>query len=529
MAIEDYDAFISPVEFVNVLWPHIQLYDKQREILMSVRDNIETVVPAGNMLGKDFTSSLCILYFLLTRHPVRQVLTSAKEDHLRVLFGEIKNHIATCKYPLTADKGGPLVVHHREIKKRFDGVICPKSYCVGLVASADKSAAMQGHHIAQENDGVPRTLFVADECSSVPDVYYQMAKTWFHRGLFIGNPWPCENFFKYSVEGVPGTDDIGGDLYSANGKKCYRKVIQIKATDSPNVKLGLAQKAAGIEPTNEILIPGVKPYETYVMDLSRWNEHEKCVGLNAEFYQGSDVRMFPLGWLERAEEIAEELDGVPRTARAIGCDPAEGGDKTCWSVIDELGVIELISMKTPDTTVITARTKALIRKYRVDSSDVVFDAGGGGVQHVDRLRKEGYSGVRAFAFGSAPMDASKYKPFRKSQQHRMEVDETRYTYKRRRDQMFGLLRQMLDPSGAGFGIPAEYSELRRQLAPIPLLYDGEGRLEMPPKRHKGHQEGNSRVVTLTDLIGSSPDEADSLALAIYGMVVKPIRVLAGAI
>lgn len=41
----------KPVEFIKILWPHVRLYDKQRQILRSVVENDETFVPAGNMLG----------------------------------------------------------------------------------------------------------------------------------------------------------------------------------------------------------------------------------------------------------------------------------------------------------------------------------------------------------------------------------------------------------------------------------------------------------------------------------------------
>jgi len=44
------DLWREPVKFVQMLWPHIVLYDKQRQIMESVRDVDETYVPAGNML-----------------------------------------------------------------------------------------------------------------------------------------------------------------------------------------------------------------------------------------------------------------------------------------------------------------------------------------------------------------------------------------------------------------------------------------------------------------------------------------------
>ena len=36
----------DPLRFVATCWPDMQLYEKQREVLLSVRDNIETFVHA---------------------------------------------------------------------------------------------------------------------------------------------------------------------------------------------------------------------------------------------------------------------------------------------------------------------------------------------------------------------------------------------------------------------------------------------------------------------------------------------------
>jgi hypothetical protein len=80
------------------------------------------------------------------------------------------------------------------------------SYILGRVAA--KGEGMLGHHIADYGDGVPRTLFVADEASGVDDISYERAKTWAKRILVIGNPFPCSNFFYKGVKrgDVPLTD-----------------------------------------------------------------------------------------------------------------------------------------------------------------------------------------------------------------------------------------------------------------------------------------------------------------------------------
>lgn len=46
------DTINDPVKFAKVLWPDVTFYKQQREIIYSVRDNYETFVSAGNMLGR---------------------------------------------------------------------------------------------------------------------------------------------------------------------------------------------------------------------------------------------------------------------------------------------------------------------------------------------------------------------------------------------------------------------------------------------------------------------------------------------
>jgi hypothetical protein len=431
--------------------------------------------------------------------------------------------IQTSKYPLTVEKGGPLIVNQREIRKIVNGKECELSYIIGKVASPDKLAAMQGHHVAKTGDGVPRTLFVADECSSVPHAYYTMARTWFDRMLAIGNPWPCENFFKWAVHGEPGTDDRGGDIKAPCGTYYYRKVIKIKATDSPNVRLAMAQIRNGKEPTGEMLIPGVKPYDVYVMNRARWNKIEQCVGLDAEWYEGPELKMFPPEWLNLAETEAEKLGGT-RRAKAMGVDSAMGGDNTAWAVVDELGLIYLEAMQTPDTSMITSHTLYLMRKYGLRPENVLFDQGGCGQAHADRLRQQGYNGIRIINFGTS-VTPEKKRGTTILEKRKLE-DETRSAYKNRRVEMYYCLRNLVDPSdGKVFALPKEYTELRRQLMPIPVQQDGEGTLVMPPKNKVNKDDTR---VTMTDLIGCSPDEADAVVLAVFGMSHKPYRSVAGA-
>src|SRR5260370_41122549 len=77
-----------------------------------------------------------------------------------------------------------------------------------------------------------------------------------------------------------------------------------------------------------------------------------------------------------------------------------------------------------------------------------------------------------------------------------------------------------------FGLPAQYSELRRQLAVMPKETDEEGRAMMPPKNRKPGQDETKRK-TLVEILGCSPDQADALVLAVHGMLHKPQVMKAG--
>jgi hypothetical protein len=80
--------------------------------------------------------------------------------------------------------------------------------------------------------------------------------------------------------------------------------------------------------------------------------------------------------------------------------------------------------------------------------------------------------------------------------------------------MYHELRLALDPATNAhpFAIPGAYTKLRQELAPIPLKYDAEGRVVLPPKHRAGRRQAGQEK-TLTELIGHSPDLADALVLA----------------
>ena len=515
----DVREFKDPLKLGRLLWPDVYFYSKQREIIYSVWENKLTSVPAAHMVGKDFVAGFIALAFFLTRHPCRILTTSVDHYQLAgVLWGEIRRFIQTSKFPLTSDKGGPLVVNHMHIRKLYGGEECGLSYLLGRVAK--QGEGLSGHHIANVGDGIPRTLAMFDEASGIDQESMSKCTEWANRRLMIGNPYDCVNEFYWSVEGREETKDPGGDVPNPDGNGFLRKVIHITAEDSPNVQLARLEQRKGMKPSDRIVVPGVLPWSEFENRDRTWDEAKKAVGLKARFYKGKELRLYPDEWLQRAFRYAPLMR--KRDAKAIGVDPAEGGDKTALAAVDEHGLIELLSLKTPDTSVIPGLVAAFARKHGVRMHDVVFDRGGGGKQHADNMRAMGNQ-VRTVGFGESVV----IEPKRglRTLDDRIKANEARYAYFNRRAQMYGQLRQLLEPTGEGiWAIPPEYAGvLGKQLRPIPLKYDKEGRLRLPPK----HKTKGVTEPTLVDLIGHSPDEADAVVLAIHGMLHKSRKAVAG--
>jgi hypothetical protein len=523
----------DPIKFGKACWPHVTFYKQQIDIIESVLNNTETYVKAGNMLGKDFVTAFIVIYAFLSRNPCRIVTTSVDSAQLEgVLWGEIRNFIQTSRIPLDSEKGGPLICNHMHLRKQINGNEDGLSYVIGRVAK--KGEGLLGHHIAEHGDGIPRTFAIGDEASGLDDEVHTRCTTWARRLLFIGNPYPCENFFKKMSKEGDLKDPTRDGMY-------YRKVFKIKGEDSPNVRRAQAEREAGLSPSGKIVVPGVLPYPDYVYRRATWDVIRQCVSLDAEFWEGAEILLFPPQWLDKAERRALGLMGQKRVCRAIGIDTAEGGDNTAFVAIDEYGIIEIVSEKTPDTDSICGKAIAFILKHACPHQNVAIDRGGGGKQLADRLRKQGFD-VRTVAFGGSVTPAPKFgmKPV----SERVDDQEERYAYVNCRAQMYGELSLLLDVGGFGshevwymiqkrFGIPlSELTQgfsiparehLRHQMAPIPRWYDGEGRLRLPSKNKKSK---DSKEKTLTEMIGHSPDELDALVLAVHAMLHRSTKVIA---
>lgn len=310
----------------------------------------------------------------------------------------------------------------------------------------------------------------------------------------------------------------------------FRRCIQIRATDHPAIQAGLAGSYSDF--------PGLS-YDEYKHRRATWDIQRQTEGLDAEWYVGAAIMLVPDAWLKAAAAVQRPpvLHGVTwnQSPRYMGIDPGEGGDDSAWCVIDQHGLLELLSYPTPDTNRVVGQTVELARKWSVPWEHVTFDRGGGGKEHSDRMRAMGYM-VRTVGFGE-PVKTEPKRGIRTFPEKR-EITEEKYASKNRRSEMFWDIRMLLECVHSHetdnlvplrkppFHIHGheKHDELRRQLRLIPLTYDAEGRFALIPKQDPKDPRNEA---TLRYIIGRSPDQADAFALALFGLLHKPIIQRAG--
>jgi len=521
------EVLADPVKFTSLCWPDIKLYEKQKEVLYSLRDNIETFVHAANEVGKDFIAGLACVWFFASRTPCRIVTSSSGETQLKsILWGEINERLQTSRFEFPFDVKD-LAIY----KLNADGKRCPRSYIIGHVTKVVEN--FQGHHLPHDK---PRVLAIFDEASGIKDPFYEAAESWAHRKLVIGNPLNTTNFF-YRCCKRGNIDD------PAKSGGFLRNVIHIDGKDSPNYKLGKILDEAGADRPFPAIIPGVLSYDEYVRREHVWDHVKAHMRLSGHFYEGEGALLFPPDWLDFAEEIYDilnpngydsqekyKINGFKRTALGMGVDTGAGRDLSCWTVVDERGVIEQEARVTANTMEIPAFTLEMMRRHNLKGHQVVFDAGGGGKQISDRLIEQGYN-VRAISFGGSPTPERSKR--RLTTAEKRDDDQIRQVYKNKRAELYGVCSELMDPDLCKeyerpmFSISKELYHLRQELAIMPKEYDSEGKMFLPPKeRPPGNK--NPDLLVIKELLGRSPDRADSLVLATYAMVESAAPRVAGA-
>lgn len=432
-------------------------WEKQREILDSVRDNPRTAVRSCHGIGKSFTAGQVILWFLYNFR--RSIVLSTAPTWRQVeklVWKEVRASYKRSKVPL----GGHILPKSPEIQ-----IIQDEWYAMGL--STNDPDRFQGYHEKY-------ILVVVDEAAGVPEDIFEAIEgvlTSEHaRLLLLGNP-----------------TSLSGTFYNAfRGPGWY--TIAISAFDTPNfTAFGITEediengtweaKITGPLPNPKLITPA------WVADkYLRWSPESPAyhARVKGQFPTEADDTLIPLAWIEAAMERWEDTpEGQPVE---IGNDIARfGSDKTVIATRRGVKVLPLKVYAKKDTMetaglVIVEYTQQDASKIKVDDIGV-----GGGV--TDRLKEQNYP-VVPINVGESAIDTEKFADLR--------------------SELWWNLRELLDPNP------------RTNPKPIALPRDDELLGDLCGIKYKITSKGQIKVESKDDMkkrIKRSPDRADAVVLA----------------
>lgn len=335
------------------------LWEKEKEIMLAVRDHEEIYIRSCHASGKTFTAARVAHWWLLS-HEEAVVITTAPtfRQVKEILWREIRSSIG----------GKPLYPPDTVLDTQIN--LSDKWFALGL--SSDKPDQFQGFHS-------PHLLVIGDEAPGIPeDIFQAVDGLAPEKILLLGNPTTNQGRF-------------------AAGFRSERvKKIHISAFDTPNIKAGA------------VVIPGLITER----DIARIRDH---YGEESDVYRVRILGEFPkqdadtlIGVDEVALAVAREVKPLSQWQKKIGVDVARfGNDRTVILVRQQEKVIRKELIQHKDLMVTCGEVMRIMKEEQVLSHNIFIDSIGIGAGVVDRLREQGLR-VTAVNVGEKAQDDEHY-------------------------------------------------------------------------------------------------------------------------
>jgi len=422
-------------------WACELLEDIGKEVRVRKFDGAHAVEPlryaiaSGHGIGKSCITAWLVCWILATRPGCKGVVTANTANQLETkTWAEIRKWL---KRSLVADMF--------EIKATsIESKESPESWRVDALTCKEENAeSFAGLHAASSTP-----FYIFDEASAIPEAVYEVAEG----GLTDGEPMM---FLFGNPTRSSGTFHACFNNYK---KKAYWNLRNI---DSRTVEI-----------TNKEQIE--KWRQEYGEDSDFFR-----VRVRGEFPSVSSMQFIPTDAAEEA--TVRRLDHNTATAAIIGVDVARFGDddSVIYTRIGK-GYLPIKRFHGLSTTDLVAKVKVHFESVKklgfpADRIYIFVDEGGVGGGPKDMLRDDGYP-VRGVQFGEKADDSQ--------------------TYSRKREEMWGRMKQWLNDGGT---IPNDRDLVEDLIAPeYDILPGGQVKLETKKEMKKRGLR--------------SPDAADALAL-----------------
>lgn len=459
-----------------------------------------TVVEIGEKgatkVGKGASTSMGICLWFDVWSECKIVLTSQRADHAKkVIFGETVKWQSKMTY-----KRGNVTT---------EGINDTTEHYV-TIANPESGEGFSGQH-------GPKTLFVFDEATSIPDGFYDDAGKQASKILALANPrtlagWfrsmykPCADPNKTQVVRGPFGKRLcmtidGAEVINVVEKRLEKPLspccgIEINGTNYPPGEDIAQEDFALVKP----LIPEQCDFGRHMGIRAHPDPNHVSVFGHGHFPTEDALRQIILGtWLARHNEYhkkhASEID-----VNCFGFDVARSldGDQSCLAIGGKKGCKTLVKWQYANTAFHVDEVLRQAREVGIDltlgQNPVCVDMDGIGAGVGDELRRRSVWVIEFRGNATSQFDPK--------------------TYMNLRAEAYGLLGRRLNPEdrweNEPWGLPFD-ADLNEELTAPEKVFSGTDalRFRISPKSPTPGKEGD-KVISIKEKIGRSPDTADAV-------------------
>jgi hypothetical protein len=504
----------DPFPLIAYLWPHLIIRDPneakffegeignhtnpclrldrwQRQILAAFFDESvsEIAIKGCTKAGKGTSVSIGVCLWVYVYDRAKVILTSQRWEHARdVIFGEISHWWSK----MTDQSVASL---------QSAGIVGPDRYVT--IANPRTGEGFSGQH-------GPRTLFVFDEATSVPDGFFDDAQKQARKIVAIANPRTVAGRF-HSM--YPKDDPNSTKLVlTPSGKRLCLTIgggeclnVREKRLERPVSPHGGVEIEGQVYPAGETippehyqhvktLVPNQIDYARFQAILQHPDKAHIQIFAHGHFpEEDSELQMILGSWLDRHEK-AHPPEGPPE---AFGLDVARSldGDSSCLAAGNMRGCHQLHLRQWADTTKTIAWViEIVIGHYGIDlrrgNHPITVDMDGLGAGVGDRLKELGCWVIEFRGSVSSKVDSSRFANMR--------------------TEGYAELASRLSPIGrygdyGPWALPYDVM-LREELTAHDKDYVNYDRLKFKVR----HKDGDKVNPGIKQLLGRSPDRSDAL-------------------
>jgi len=486
----------KPWEFIECALECHSLEDYQKKLLVDLVSYDRIAIKSCHATGKTFSVARIVLWFLYC-FPYSKVITTAPtyRQVKDLLWGEIHSALSNSKMLFDGNK------NLTEIK------INPDWFAIGFVPKREvgdtkeqKGSTFQGYHSRY-------ILVVFDEATGIDQDVYVMAEGLLTSGevvkwVCIGNPTVrSSNFFKLFSK--PDWHGVKWDCFKSpnliandlTNKQKIREELTYLAKLTKEEKL---KHIANYKKPNPYLLSA----QWVMSKILEWGmEHPLTLSkIFAEFPLSDDTVLVKF---ESVQASLDRVIDVDKTkTRFIGIDVARGGpDKTVFNELIGYKNTRIQKHKKKDGHEVASELMLFCNEDKVSDTVLILDGTGVGSSVEDQVKKDIYDDKY---FGNVKLVVvhSAQSP---SHDDKDEDQKSKKLFKNAKGQMFYLLNQDLRDN---IDLLTDEETYEEQLPEIKFKFDNQEKILIESKDDYKSRTGKS-----------SPDEADSLALANYGRYI----------